>query len=398
MKLFDSLFQRKRAGKEDIPAQYGAGQVNQIPEEIDKLEHLPMVESIERDTQNIIRGNRKRFMENHDYNIKLIKDLLPDENLVWETFRLGSISKTKVSLVYLKNKANPGIVQEIKERIKDIKSEIVLDSSYIERNIENSTYSPFPQLEISRRPDVAESALTQGRVAIIIDGASDVLLAPVTFFELMDTPDDAYFRWFFAGNFFRLARYIMFILAASLPGIYIALTSFNSELIPSVLLLNILACREETPFPIYFETFFMMGTAEAIRMMMFRMPNLIGVTAGLFSGIALVGAGLVANIIGESVVIIVTLAILCSFSIANNDLRNAIRIIQFFTMIMTSFFGLFGYAVAFFYIAIHLATLKSFGIPYMAPLAPLEGSGLGHTIYRENTKIMSQDETFQPKP
>lgn len=362
----------------------------------EEMTQIPLVEITPRDMMQSLRGSKKRFSERIEYNLSSLSQRLPTPELVCERFSVGSVSKRKTVIVYLENVANPGIVKEIKDRIKSIETRTVLDTSYIERNIENSNFSPFPQLETTQRLDIAESALMQGRILIMLDGSPDVLLAPTTFFDLMDTPDDAYIRWPVAASFFRIARYIMLIIAASLPGFYIALTSFNPEVITTRLLLLILGAREETPFPVYFEAFLMMGVAESVRMMMIRIPSQIGATIALFSGITLVIAGLFANIIGSPVLMVVTLTIISSFGIPNFDLRTSIRIIQFSTMIMSSFFGLFGYAVSFFYITIHLATLKSFGIPFMTPLAPIEGSGFGHIVFRSNTVDMPQDETYKP--
>ncbi|NMA15560.1 MAG: GerAB/ArcD/ProY family transporter, partial [Clostridia bacterium] len=362
----------------------------------DEIVKGTLVDIIPRDLEQVIRGSRRKFTENLSYNLALIKEQMPDANLVFEQFKIGSLYKKQIVIAYLKGVANEEILAEIRRRIGAIKLPAVLECSYIERNIENSNLSPFPQVETSDRLNVTESALIQGRFAILVEGSPTVLLAPTTFFDLMDAPEDAYGRWFFAASFFRIARYIMFIFAAILPGFYIALTSFNPEFIPTSLALLIAANREIAPFPIYFETFVMMGVAEAIRMMVERMPSTFGSTIALFAGIVLVIAGLEAEIIGSPVVIIVTLTIISSFGIPNSDLRKSVRIIQFFTMIATTFFGLFGFAVAFFYIAIHMISLKSFGIPYMAPLAPMEGSAWGHTILRENTQVMSQDETYKP--
>lgn len=357
---------------------------------------IPLIEVVPRDTQALIRGTKLRFSEDLDYNLTLLAQRLPNPQLVCEEFAVGSLAQRKVTVVYLKNRANPGIVQEVKDRISKIKAETVLDGSYIERNIQDSSLSPFPQVEVTMQPDVSESALLQGRVVIVVDGSPEVLLAPTTFFDLMDTPEDAFMRWPAAATFFKIARYIMFIIAVSLPGFYIALTSYNSDALPTQLIYLILESREDTPFPIYFEAFLMMGIAEAIRMMLLRLPSQVGSTIALFGGITLVGAGIYANFISPSVVIIVTLTVISSFGIPNFDLRVAVRLFQFGTMVLSAFLGLFGFAMGAFYIMIHLAVLKSFGIPYMTPLAPLEASGLNHTVFRESTEIMAQDETYKP--
>ncbi len=350
-----------------------------------------------RDNRHLLRGPKLRFVEDAPFNLELIKYLVPTGHLVAETYRVGSSAAKQVVLVYLDHVANLEIVKEVRQRVRAIRTPSLFDASYIQRNIEDCGWSPFPQVEVTNRLDNVQSALWQGRVAILLDGSPDVLVAPCTFFELMDTPDDAYSRWPFATSFFKIARYIMLLFALCLPGFYIALFSYNPQLVPTRLLLLSINAREWTPFPIYFEAFMMMGITEAIRMMMIRMPTQLGSTIALFSGIALIMAGLHSHLVGALVVIVTTLTVISSFAIPDYDLRSAIRIFQFFTMIMSSFFGLFGFASAFFIICIHLVNLKSFAIPYLAPLAPLEPSGWGHTILRQNTKEMPMDETFKPQ-
>ena len=301
-KFFEKYLGKKQPQRKPEP-DAPPNEPEQIPQGYQDPAPVPLVEVIPRDNQQLIRGNQKRFSEHISYNLHLLGQRLPDDSLVCETFTAGTVSKTKITMVYLRHRANPGIVSDIKDKLKSIKAETILDSSYVERNLESSNISPFPQLETTQRPDVAESALTQGRIAVFVDGSPEVLLAPATFFDLMDTPDDAYQRWYVAANFFRLARYIMFIFAVALPAFYIALTSYNPELIPTRLLFIILATREGVPFPIYFEAFLMMGIAEAIRMMMIRVPSQYGAAIALFAGLALVGAGLAANIIGAPIVI-----------------------------------------------------------------------------------------------
>ena len=364
-------------------------------ERVVKKEEISMVDVLPRDANQPLRGSKRRFSENLDYNVSVIASRLRDDNLAFEEFQVGSRGKRRLIITYLKDICNSGIVDEVRNRILSIDANTILDSSYLERNIENSNKSPFPQIEYSDRPEVIESGLLQGRVGILIDENPDILLAPTTFFDLMDTPEDAFGRWFVATTFFRIARYIMFFFAACLPAFYIALTSYNIGFIPTELTFLIAASKGVSPFPIYFEAFLMMGVVEAVRLVILRIPTQLGAAIALFTGLTLVGAGLAANIFGAPIVMVVTLTIITSFGIPNFDLRSSIRIIQFFTMIMTSLFGIFGFAVAFFYIATHMVTLKSFGVPYMAPLAPVEGSGWHHTIIRKSTPDLPKDETYQ---
>lgn len=358
---------------------------------------VPVVSTVARDNSQLLRGSKLRFTEDVHYNLDLLKALVPSPEMAVEAISLGTLAPKDVLIVYLKNIANPRIVAEVKQRLQKIKARTLYESSYIQRNIEDSTISPFPQVESNERPDVAVSALFQGRVIIILDGSPHVLLAPCTFFDLMDTPDDAYNRWFLSASFFKIARFMMLLSAACLPGFYIALLSYNQELIPTRLLLLILNSRENTPFPVYFELFVLMGVSEALRLMMLRIPSVVGSTIALFAGITLVIAGLLSHIIGAPVLVVVTLTALSSFGIPDYDLRTSIRVLQFFTMVISSFLGLFGFAISFLMICIHLSTLTSFGIPYMAPLATTEFAGWSHTLFRENSKEMSVDDTYKPQ-
>lgn len=177
-----------------------------------EITQVPLIDVTPRDLQQTLRGTKARFSENIDYNISILAHRLPSRELLCRRFNIGTISQTRVVMVYLGDTANPGIVSEVKDRIAAIKTKTVIDSIYIERNIEDSHLSPFPQVEITQRPDVTESALLQGRIAVVVDGSPDVILAPTTFFDLMDTPDDAYMRW---------------PVAASLPGCTVHNVSYS---------------------------------------------------------------------------------------------------------------------------------------------------------------------------
>lgn len=190
---------------------------------------IPLVETTPQSNQQTTRGIKERTSARLEYNLLKIRERVTSSHLVFEQLEIGSLYKKRVAIAYLENKANPDLVQEIKARIQRLKIPVALDASYIERGIEDSQISPFPQVEVTNRPDVVESALLQGRVAIMLEGCPDLLLAPTTLFDLLDTPEDAFRRWFLASSFFRLARFIMLLFALCLPGFYIALTSWNPQ-------------------------------------------------------------------------------------------------------------------------------------------------------------------------
>jgi len=149
-----------------------------------------------RDAQQPLRGSKKRFHECLDYNLTLIREGLPDENLIYEQFVIGRRGKKKVVIAYLKDVADPGIVTEVINKIKAIKAETLFDSSYLERNIEDSNLSPFPQVEVTTQPDLTEAALIQGRIAILLDGSGHRTLFSIGFSRLCHSDACHTYTWY----------------------------------------------------------------------------------------------------------------------------------------------------------------------------------------------------------
>lgn len=289
-----------------------------------KKEQVKTVAVLPRNNQQIPRGPRSQFSEEIKGNLALVYKRINDDQLITEELIIGTRSKRKIVIAYIKDIVNPGILEEVKQRLLNIKAEFIVDSSYIERQIQDSSWSPFPQIEVTLKPDVVESALIQGRVAILVDNSPDVLLAPTTIFDLLDTPDDAYRRWFVASSYFRVIRFLLFLSTVFLTPFYIALTSFNPEMLPTALTLSIAGVREGTPFPVYLEAFLILGVAEGIRMIRLRMPTDMGSNLSMVAALIFIIAGLQGNIFSGPIVMVVTVSLIASFTIPNLFTKDSI--------------------------------------------------------------------------
>jgi len=199
-------------------------------------------------TELVIRGPQEGFNELLRVNTALIRKRLKDEKLIVENLEIGSRSKTPSSLLYIKDIANESLVKEVKRRLENIKVDYVMDTGELEQYIEDSSFLPSPQIIATERPDRTATALSDGRVAVIMNGSPFVLVMPATHTDLFHSPEDTYIRFPYA-NLMRFIRLIGIFSSLLLPGIYLAITNFHHEMIPTDLLLAIEASREKVPFP-----------------------------------------------------------------------------------------------------------------------------------------------------
>lgn len=222
-------------------------------------------------------------MENIDTNIALLRNRLRTPDLKTEKFEVGRLSATSVIITYLSGVVNDKMVEEVRKRIKRIDVDIIPDSSYIDRFIEDEVFSPFPQVVSTERPDKTMAGIAEGRVAIFVNGSPNVLVIPVTLSDFLSSAED-YYTLFYFSTFFRLLRYVAFTLALFGPSMYIAITTFHQEMIPLPLLITIARSRAEVPFPAIVEALLMEFTFELLREAGIRLPNPVGPAISIVGG------------------------------------------------------------------------------------------------------------------
>jgi spore germination protein KA len=317
----------------------------------------------------VIRGPQEAFNELLRTNSAQIRKRLKDEDLIVEDISVGRISKTPCSMLYIKDIANERLVDEVKRRLEGINVDYMLDSGVLEQLIEDSTIYPSPQVLSTERPDYVSTMLANGRVAIIVSGSPNVLVVPTTAYELMHSAEDEYIRYPYA-NLLRLIRLIALFMALLLPGIYLAITNYHQEMIPTDLLLAIEASREKVPFPSIIELLLMELSFELIREAGIRVPGPIGPTLGIIGALILGQAAVAANIVSPILIIIVSVTGIGSFAIPNYSLGYSIRIMRFAFIALSAMAGFLGITTGLFILGLWSSSLKSFGVPFMAPLGP----------------------------
>ncbi|OCT10939.1 spore gernimation protein KA [Paenibacillus pectinilyticus] len=332
-------------------------------------------------TQTVVRGPKESFTEDIRTNTSLLRRKIRSPDLRFISLRIGRYTQTEVIISYLDGLADERVVEEAKSRLERIDTDSILESGYIEEYIEDVTYSPFPTIMNSERPDAVAAGLLEGQIAILVDGTPFVLQAPVTFFSFMKSSED-YYQRFDIATFIRAIRYISFFVSMLLPSLYIAVTTFHQEMLPTTLLISLAAQRESVPFPALLEALLMEVTFEVLREAGVRMPRVIGSAISIVGALVLGQASVQAGLVSAAMVIIVSFTAISNFVTPALNMAVAARLIRFGLMLLAGSFGLFGILTGCMAILIHLASLRSFGVPYLTPISPLVVSSLKDTLIR----------------
>lgn len=335
----------------------------------------------EPETESVVRGPKEGFTESLQTNFTLIRRRIKSPRLKFETIKIGTLTNTAVCISYIDGVVNEKIVAEVKERLKRIKVDGILESGYIEEFIEDAPLSIFPTVNSTERPDKVAGGLLEGQVAILVDTTPFVLLLPVTFPQMLQASEDYYLRWPFA-TFIRLIRFGALNSALLLPAFYIAIVTYHQEMLPTPLLISIAAAREGVPFPAFVEAILMEGTFEVLREAGVRLPKTIGQAVSIVGALVIGEAAVTAGLVSPAMVIVVALTAIASFTLPSYSGSFSIRILRFTLMVLAAFLGLFGIMTGLLAILVHLCALRSFGIPYISPLAPTSLRDLKDMFFR----------------
>lgn len=330
----------------------------------------------------VIRGPREGFVENLRTNTSLLRRRLRSAHLKVESFSIGKLSHTEVTVVYIRGIATEELVNTVRDRLNQIQIDGVLESGYLEEFITDAPYSPFPQIQSTERPDVVIASLLEGKVAIITDGTPIALVLPMTFWTGLQASEDYYERSITATPI-RWLRLLFTFVSLFLPSVYVSLVSYDHPALPTNLLISIASSQRQSPFPAIIETLLMEVTFEALREAGVRLPKGVGSAVTIVGGIVIGQAAVMAGFISAPVVIVVAITGIASFIIPRYNFGLAFRLLRFPLLLLSGFMGFFGIMIGIIAITIHLATLRSFGVSYLSPVAPLSLDGLKDVFLRK---------------
>lgn len=333
-----------------------------------KSKGYPMMSVSSSEREQVMRGSREGFADALKCNTALMRKRIRNRDLKVREFIIGEESNTTVALVYVESRVRTVVLEEIIHRIQNLELQELTDSGIIEQLTEEHIYSPFPQYQTTERPDTAVQAIMQGRITLFVDNTPVALLLPANLNDFYKTPDDYYSRYEIV-TLARIIRYLATFFALCLPAVYLAIMNYHPDILPLNMLFSFAHGRIDVPFPSIVEVLLMEFSFELLREAGIRIPGPMGSTIGIVGGLIIGQAAVSAGIVSPVIVVIVALTALASFAIPNDELSSAFRILKYFLIVLAYFMGFFGITIGLMLIGLHLARLKSFGLPYLMPIA-----------------------------
>ena len=319
----------------------------------------------------VIKGSHEAFAENVRTNTSLLRRFMNNENLVIEGLEVGKITKTKCAVCYMQNIANSDLVAEVKYRINNLDVDSILSSGQLEQLISDNNSLGLPKAISTERPDNAAQHLLEGRIVVLVNGSPYALILPAIMIDFLTSPEDRNLKCIFA-NFLRGIRILCSFFALLLPGLYVSITSFHIEIIPTELLYSILAARESVPLPIIFEILIMEISFEIIREASLRVPSAIGSTIGIVGALVIGQAAVSAGIVSPILIIIVAITALSSFAIPDYSFSFHLRVFRFLFILLGYTAGFLGIGAGLFVYICMICDMKSFGVYYSTPYSHIK--------------------------
>lgn len=314
----------------------------------------------------VVRGPHQGFSETLRDNTAMVRRLLRDPELTFDMVRLGRRTRTDVCIVYLKQLVNPHLISEIKRRLKRIDVDSILGTGYIEEYIEDAPFSPFATVAYTERPDVVVGKLLEGRAAILVDGTPFALTVPFLFIEALQSTED-YFNRYTVASLTRTIRFLGYAINLLAPAIYVALSTYHQELLPTPLLISLAASSAGIPLPAVVEAIGMGFVFELLQEAGLRLPRPYGQAVSIVGALVIGQATATAGFVSQAIVIIVAITAISSFVTPQRQESPLLRLIL---TVLAGTLGAFGIMIGLLGVLVHVAGLRSFGVPYLSPIAP----------------------------
>lgn len=348
----------------------------------------------EPEAEKVIKGPRDGFNESLEINLSLIRKKIRTPKLKFNFMEIGNITKTKICVCYIQDIASEKILKNLLNRIKTINIGETFYAQSIDEYIKDSPLTLFDTIGNTERPDVFCAKLSEGRIGILVDGTPFALTLPFLFNEYFQSPDD-YTNNYIFSSFNRVLRLICFFMGISVPALFTAVTTFHQELIPTPLLLSIAMAREGLPFPTLIEAIAMMFGFDLLREAGVRLPKPVGQTVSIVGALVLGEAAVNARIVSAPMVIMIAVTGIASFAVPK--MLAAFTILRLLFLVMSGFVGLYGYTFCMIGLLVYLASLRSFGVPYMLYSIPTDPEDIKDTLVRAPWYMMTNRLKFSGK-
>lgn len=340
-------------------------------------------------TESTIYGPKEAFVENYQINLGLIKRRIKTHNLKNKDIYIGRYTKNTASVLYIDSIGEKKIFDDVIKKLEAIDKDGINDVTQLKKYLGDRTRKPFPAFKITERPDVVANALLEGKIVVILDNSSNAIIIPSFFADFINPIADNYEKAINI-NFLKILRFFCFFLAILTPAIYIAVTTYNQETIPTTILINFQSQRIKVPFPAVVECLITLIICEILRESDIRFPSSYGSATSILGALVLGEAAVSAGIVSPIMIIIVAITFISSLIFTDLEVINSIRHWRFFFLFVAAIYGLFGIGIGFIAFIASLTSYEVFNKPYFYPLAPFDFTYLKETLFKRQNKKRSK--------
>ena len=334
------------------------------------------------------RGPRESFVESLKTNMTLIRRRLKTPDLVFESLKIGRLSNTEILLCYVKSAVSPGILKKVRHRLNGIKIENVLESGYLVPFLEDKPLSLFSCIGTTERPDAVCAKICEGRIAVLVDGTPFCLIVPYLFSENFQNPDDYDFKPYFA-TLIRILKFASFFISILLPGIYVALGTYNPEIFPTSILYKVLDSQNITPFPLMSESLIILFIYEIMREAGLRLPKSLGHAVSIVGALVIGESAVTAGLIGAPMIMVVAVTALSAFVVPSLYYPGVI--LRFAFIFAGGFTGIYGIMLLLSVTLVGIMSLNPYGVPFSAPVSPFDFSSMRDTAVRASWRTLAKN-------
>ncbi|MEK0285580.1 spore germination protein [Caldifermentibacillus hisashii] len=319
---------------------------------------------LETNIEPTIQGPELGLSEDIQTNLNIIRHRYHNISLKIETHQIGTSNNQTLAILYDQENVNDSVLKNLQEKVKNLKHSVILSSSELQRLLNDKKWTFMPIMMITERSDRVIQNIAGGKVVLILDGTPNAIITPSVFFDFMTSMDDKYLP-FGVSKFLKVLRYFGLFICLLLPGVYVAVTSYNPEVLRSELAFSVAGSRVGVPFPSFIEVLFLLVFMELLTEASIRLPRAVSGTATTVGGLILGTAATEAALTSNIMVIIVSAVAIATFAIPINEMSFAIRIVRYVLLFFGTTAGITGLILSFLAFVLYLTNLESFGEPYL---------------------------------
>lgn len=347
--------------------------------------------------ESVVIGPQLAFTESLNTNMNMLRKLNKTPDLVLEKLVVGEKVPCEVRLVYIKSIANETDVNTMRQRIQDLDIDELEDSTVLKQYIQDSSMGLFPLFYETELPGRLSYAIQEGKVGVLVENSPLSFIAPSTFFSFFESMEDMYMRWHI-GSALRILRMFAMLVALFSTPIYVAILTYQYELLPTELLISLGKSRAGVPFPPIIEAILIELFIELLREAGVRLPTKVGQVMGIVGGIVIGQAAVEAGLTSNILIIVVAISAIASYTTPSYLMSSSIRILRFPLILLAGLYGLVGIMFGICLLLIHLLKLTSLGRSYLAPIYPFRLQDFNKVFFRSPpAKNYNRATMYRPK-